>query len=88
MVEENVTTYEILGDMSLDALQKYSLQELKLIYRTLHAALPLNPELMDAALLDDLQRHLMARARDEGVDVTLHAQWAAWLGEAPSLRGL
>lgn len=72
----------------MEALQQYPLEELKLVYRTLHAALPLNPELMDAALLDDLQRYLMVRAREEGVDVSLHAQWAAWLGESPSLRGL
>lgn len=67
--------------------ERYALEELKLVYRVLHAALPQNPALMDAALLEDLQRELQARATAEGVDVSLHAQWAAWLG-SPALRGL
>lgn len=65
----------------------YALDELKLVYRVLHAALPEQPELMDSGLLEDLQRELQAQASAEGVDVSLHAQWAAWLG-GPLLRGL
>lgn len=67
--------------------ERYALEELKLIYRVLHAALPENPELMDAALLEELQRELQERAAADGVDVSLHAQWTAWLG-GPLLRGL
>ena len=61
---------------------QYPLQELKLIYRILHAALPETQELMDSELLEDLQRYLQRRAKEEGVDVSLHAQWAVWLGSA------
>jgi hypothetical protein len=67
--------------------ERYALDELKQVYRVLHAALPENPELMDSALLEELQRELQERAAAEGVDVSLHAQWAAWLG-GPLLRGL
>jgi hypothetical protein len=62
-------------------LEYYPLSELKLIYRQLHALLPDNPELMDSQLLQDLQNHLQAVARTEGVDVTHHGQWATWLNE-------
>lgn len=67
--------------------ERYALAELKEVYRVLHAALPEHPELMDSALLEELQRELQAQATAEGVDVSLHAQWAAWLG-GPLLRGL
>lgn len=67
--------------------QRYALDELKLVYRVLHAALPENPELMDSLLLEELQRELQERATAAGVDISLHAQWAAWLG-GPLLRGL
>ena len=67
--------------------ERYALGELKEVYRVLHAALPEHPELMDSALLEELQRELQAQATKEGVDVSLHAQWAAWLG-GPLLRGL
>ncbi|OBS09534.1 hypothetical protein [Acidihalobacter prosperus] len=71
----------------MNHLERYPLDELKLIYRTLHAALPENPELMDSVLLEELQGYLQTRAREAGVDVSLHAQWAAWLG-GELLRGL
>ena len=67
--------------------ERYALGELKEVYRVLHAALPEHPELMDSVLLEELQRELQAQATKEGVDVSLHAQWAAWLG-GPLLRGL
>jgi len=69
------------------ALSDYPVEELKTVYRILHARLPEEPTLMDASLLDDLQRHLQRKAGEDGVDVSLHAQWAAWLGESP-VRGL
>ena len=61
------------------SIEDYPPAELKGIYRVLHAQLPLHPELMDSDLLHDLQRLLQQKARAEGVDVSLHAQWAAWL---------
>jgi hypothetical protein len=62
------------------------LDEWKLVYRVLHANLSDHLELMDAQLLSDLQKHLQAEARADGVDVTDHAAWDAWLGNqgAPS----
>lgn len=65
----------------------YALDELKQVYRALHSMLPEYPDLMDSALLEQLQRELQERAAADGVDVSLHAKWAAWLGEPP-LRGL
>lgn len=69
-------------------MDQYPLDELKRIYTLLHAQLPENPELMDSEFLDDLQRHLQACAKAAGIDVSLHAQWAAWLHNGPTLRGL
>lgn len=57
----------------------YPLTELKLIYNLLHANIQLNFELMDSELLSDLQKHLQTEAASEGIDVTHHAQWKAWL---------
>jgi hypothetical protein len=63
-------------------LTDYPLSELKHIYRILHAALPGDPDLMDSDLLHDLQKLLQQAAHADGVDVSHHAQWAAWLGAA------
>jgi len=60
-------------------LDEYALAELKLMYRLLHAQLPEQPALMDSALLHDLQTYLQQQAREAGVDVSLHGEWAAWL---------
>jgi hypothetical protein len=70
----------------MKTLADYPLDELKLIYRTLHAQLPTAPDLMDAGLLLDLQTWLQGQARAAGVDVSHHAQWAAWLSGRPFLR--
>jgi len=69
-------------------LADYPIDDLKSIYRVLHAQLPDHVELMDSELLHDLQRILQTRAREDGVDVSLHAQWAAWLNDGVSLRGV
>ena len=61
------------------SIEDYPLGELKGIYRVLHAQLPDHPDLMDSDLLQDLQRLLQQKARAAGVDVSMHAQWAAWL---------
>ena len=60
-------------------MEDYPLDELKGIYRVLHAQLPQHPDLMDSELLHDLQRLLQQKARADGVDVSLHASWATWL---------
>ncbi len=63
----------------MKSLDQYPVQELKSIYVILHAQLSHNPALMESELLMDLQTFLQLRARSEGVDVSLHAQWIAWL---------
>jgi hypothetical protein len=65
----------------MKALDSYELTDLKRIYRTLHGQLQKDFELMDSELLHDLQTWLQAKAVNEGVDVSIHAQWAAWLND-------
>lgn len=63
-------------------MDKYPLSELKLIYRVLHGQLGGHPDLLDAQFFEDLQRHLQKAAQAEGVDVSHHGSWDAWLGNA------
>ncbi|MBI5463035.1 MAG: hypothetical protein HY941_12690 [Gammaproteobacteria bacterium] len=63
----------------MKTLTDYDLNELKLIYRLLHRHLQDEIDLMDSQLMHDLQRHLQDKARADGVDVSVHAQWATWL---------
>jgi hypothetical protein len=63
----------------MNTIDQYPLDELKLVYLTLHAALPSTPDLMDSALLQDVQTRLQKAAKGDGVDVSHHAQWATWL---------
>jgi hypothetical protein len=63
----------------MKSLDEYPLSELKLIYRLLHSQLPEQLALMDSQLLQDLQTYLQQQAREDGVDVSLHGEWAAWL---------
>jgi hypothetical protein len=63
----------------MPSLVQYPLQELKLIYRLLHTQLPQHPQLIDSELLQDLQTFLQQQAKDDGIDVSHHAQWARWL---------
>jgi len=65
----------------MKALDQYEMHDLKRIYRTLHAQLQQDFELMDSELLHDLQTYLQSQATVDGVDVSLHAQWAAWLND-------
>ncbi|WP_018878098.1 MULTISPECIES: hypothetical protein [unclassified Thioalkalivibrio] len=60
---------------------QYPIIELKLVYSTLHAQLTLEPDLMDSELMADLQTHLQQAAKADGVDVSTHSQWAAWLND-------
>jgi hypothetical protein len=57
-----------------------SLEDLKLVYRVLHAHLVEHLELMDSEVFSTLQQLLQDRAKVEGVDATDHAAWDAWLG--------
>lgn len=61
-------------------LDSYTATELKLVYRTLHASLAEQPDLMDSDLLADLQAHLHFLAVEQGVDPTDHAALDRWLG--------
>ncbi|MFN2309143.1 MAG: hypothetical protein ABR553_05325 [Gammaproteobacteria bacterium] len=70
----------------MKTLTDYDLTELKLIYRLLHSQLQTQIALMDSQLLHDLQRHLQICARADGVDVSIHAQWATWLNDGVVLK--
>ena len=63
----------------MKTIADYPVTELKLIYSLLHANVSSHFELMDSELLSDLQTHLQNAASREGIDVTHHAQWQAWL---------
>ncbi|MBU1191680.1 MAG: hypothetical protein KKE76_08205 [Gammaproteobacteria bacterium] len=63
----------------MKTITEYDLEELKLIYRLLHSHLQQEIELMDSVLMHDLQRYLQDKARADGVDVSVHAQWTTWL---------
>ena len=57
----------------------FDIHELKLVYRILHQNLLSNVALMDAEFLEALQSWLQYRAVQDGVDLSEHAQWDAWL---------
>ena len=61
-------------------MTNYPLAERKLVYRILHGNLTRHPELMDLTFLDALQTDLQKRATADGVDVSDHGAWDAWLG--------
>lgn len=58
----------------------FDLSELKVVYRSLHAHLMDHVELMDTDFFTDLQAWLQQVAAQQGVDVSDHAAWDAWLG--------
>lgn len=70
------------------SLEDYPLEELKLVYRVLHRNLQEELELMDSELMQDLQGHLQQKAREAGVDISVHAQWATWLNGGVNLRSV
>lgn len=57
----------------------FELAELKLVYQSLHQHLMEHVELMDTDFFTDLQRWLQHVAAQQGVDVSNHGAWAAWL---------
>lgn len=64
-----------------NVLESYPLNELKLVYRVLQAQLAFEPDLMDSQFLHECQTYLQNRAKEDGIDVSLHAQWAEWLNQ-------
>ena len=68
-------------------LTAFETSDLKLVYRTLHASLLENHELLDSAFFHELQLWLQTLAQAEGVDVSDHAKWDAWLNPVPALEG-
>ncbi len=64
-------------------MEKYGLEELKLVYRVLHQNLSRNTDLLDSRFFEDLQRYLHRQAGAQGVDVADHGAWDAWLGNTP-----
>ncbi len=72
----------------MKALADYEIDELKLVYRILHSQLQSTIELMDSVLMHDLQRYLQEKARADGVDVSIHAQWATWLNGGVKLKSI
>ena len=69
---------------TLDSLAHFDIAELKLVYRVLHRHLLEHTELMDTDFFTDLQRWLQTVAGRQGVDVSDHSQWDAWLqGRTP-----
>jgi len=63
----------------MEAIKDYPISELKLIYQILHSQIQENFELMDSSLLQDLQTVLQSSATTDGIDVSLHSDWSAWL---------
>ena len=61
-------------------MDQFDLDDLKLIYRVLHRHLTEHTELLDSDFFSDLQRHLQQQATVEGIDVSDHGAWDAWLG--------
>jgi hypothetical protein len=64
-------------------VESYPLDDLKLIYRVLHRHIAQHTELLDSGFFEDLQRHLHRAAQVDGVDVSDHGAWDAWLGNEP-----
>ncbi len=56
------------------------ISEWKIVFRVLHANLARELELMDAEVFAEMQRQLHRAAQAQGVDVTDHEAWDAWLG--------
>ena len=67
----------------MKVLTDYPESDLKLAYRVLQGQLQAHPDLLDNAVLEDLQSHLQKRAQEDGIDPTHHASWAAWLRDEP-----
>lgn len=71
-------TFESKGEAVIAA---HSEDELRLVYRALHKQLARFPDLLDTHFLIELQNFLQRRASEDGVDMTVHADWEAWLAK-------
>jgi len=63
----------------MKSLYEYSLEEIRLIYQLLHSQVLDSPALMDSDLLADIQSYLQQQATRDGVDISTHSEWSAWL---------
>ncbi len=63
----------------MQGLASFEASDLKLIYVVLHRQLMDEMELLDSDFFTELQAWLQDHARHEGVDVSDHGQWDAWL---------
>ena len=59
----------------------FDVDELKLVYVTLHGTLRRVPDLIDSKFLEELQSHLHTLAKIDGIETTNHSQWEKWLGK-------
>jgi hypothetical protein len=69
-------SFETKGEAVIAA---HSLEELRLVYRALHKELARFPDLLDTHFLIELQNFLQRKAAADGVDMTVHSEWEAWL---------
>jgi hypothetical protein len=67
----------------MSQLTAFATDDLKNVYRVLHAHLMEHPELMDSAFFAELQTWLQTLAQVDGVDVTDHRAWDLWLKNEP-----
>ena len=77
LLQKNYMSAEFYGGYDMEAL--FEAKELKVIYRLLHKNLLQEPSLMDSEFLQNLQTYLQKKSRAEGVDVSNHSAWDAWL---------
>ena len=71
--------HKLAKNSLMQNLSEYPLPELKLIYSLLHSQVLEQPALMDSNILQDLQSFLQSKAAQDNIDVSAHAEWAAWL---------
>lgn len=75
-------TYSLQGDsVQIQA----NIEDVKLVYRTLHKHLSENLDLMDCDLFDALQGVLQKKAQSDGVDIGNHSAWDLWLGNVDTV---
>jgi len=60
-------------------LSDHDLDDLKLVFRVLHAGILEHPGIIDSPFMSELQEYLHRQARADGVDTTDHGQWDEWL---------
>ena len=60
-------------------LAAFAVDDLRMIYRVLHAHLMEHVELVDSQFFEELQHHLQGLARADGVELANHWEWEKWL---------